>query len=573
LSRSRWNLLPQLPERHALKDTYAPLVAQLLFNRGLDQITKAESFFSTDKRLCGDPWLMPDIDKAVSRIQKAILRGEKIAIYGDFDVDGISATAVLAKGLENLGGCVIPYIPHRLHEGHGLNISALAELSKHGATLVITVDCGITGIVQTQECHSSRMPPLDLIITDHHIPPDVLPSAIAIINPKLNGAHYPFKELAGVGVAYKVLQALYNGLGRENETEQFLDLVALGTVADMMPLTDENRYFVKAGLEKLRTTARYGLLELAALSSIKLENMDTQDISFGLAPRLNAAGRLEHAISAYELLVTDSYEKACELAANMVAQNSERQRLTSSALSRAHEQVTSQDLTPLLFIRDDSGARGIIGLVAGRLCEEYYHPAIVVQTGKDMCYGSCRSIPEFNITEAISQCADLLTRFGGHAQAAGFAVSSENLSLFEARLHEIACKHLKGLDLRPQIDIDAAVQLHEISREVFDQIHKLEPFGMGNPAPVLLSQSVNVIDFRNMGTGGIHLRLKLKHGDSIWDAVAFNMGERSSEVKGLLDIVYNLKLDEWNGGAKLRLNVIDFAPSEAVALNWYKENN
>ena len=563
MSRSRWRIMPPLPAGHAFAATYTPLMAQLLFNRGLDHPAKAEAFFNVDKRLCGDPWQMPDIDKAVQRIQTAILGGEQIAVYGDFDVDGISATAVLVKGLENLGGRVIPYIPHRLHEGHGLNNAAIAELKKRGATLLITVDCGITGVEQKHSAHSSHKPHMDLIITDHHIPPDELPEAIALVDPKLHGARYPFKELAGVGVGYKVLQALYHGLGKESEAEQFLDLVALGTIADMMPLTDENRYLVKAGLKLLKNTTRPGLLELAALSSINMEKLDTQDISFGLAPRLNAAGRMGHAISAYELLVTDSHEKARLLAAEMVAQNSERQRLTSEAIIRAREQVSPRDITPLLFIHDESGARGIIGLVAGRICEEYYHPTVVVQTGKHMCYGSCRSIPEFNITEAISQCSDLLTRFGGHAQAAGFAISSENLPRFEERLHEIAAKQLDGLDLRPQIDIDATLNLREISRETFEQIHTFEPFGMGNPKPVFLSRGVNVVHSRNMGIGGVHLRLKLAHGDIMWDAVAFGMGGRSGEMQELLDIVYNLELDEWNGESRLRLNIVDFAPAES----------
>ena len=562
MSRSRWNILAPLPQGHALRESFTPLMAQLLFNRGLDQTAKAEAFFSADKRLCGDPWQLQDIDKAVTRIQQAILSGEQMAIYGDFDVDGISATAVMVKGLEHLGGRVIPYIPHRLHEGHGLNSTALAELKKQGVTLVITVDCGISGIIQTQKAPISILSQMDLIITDHHLPQDEMPNAVALVDPKRRDSCYPFKELAGVGVGYKVLQALYHGLGRENEAEQFLDLVALGTVADVMPLTDENRYLVKAGLERLKTTSRPGLLELAALSSIKLENIDAQDISFGLAPRLNAAGRLGHAISAYELLVTDSYEKACELAASMVEQNSERQRLTSAALSRAREQVTSRDITPLLFIHDDSGARGIIGLVAGRLCEEYYHPTIVVQTGQDMCYGSCRSIPELNITAAISECSDLLERFGGHAQAAGFAISSKNLQRFEERLHEIASRQLEGLDLRPQIDIDAVVRLQEINKDSFDQLRRLEPFGMGNSTPVFLSRGVNVVDLRNMGTGGAHMRLKVSHGDSIWNAVAFDMGGRSGEVQGAIDLVYNLEIDEWNGENRLQLNILDFTPAD-----------
>jgi single-stranded-DNA-specific exonuclease len=554
LNRCRWRVLPQVPAGHPINAAeYSPLLKQLLYNRGLTEPDLAEAFFNADSRLSGDPWLLPDIEKAIQRIQKALLSGEKIAVYGDFDVDGISATALLVKGLEHLGGHVMPYIPHRLQEGHGLNSYALAELREHGASLIITA--------QMRETRKPRLPALDMIITDHHLPLDELPPAIAVVDPKRRDSRYPFTDLAGVGVTYKLLQALYQGLGKEKEVTQFLDLVALGTVADMMPLVGENRYLVKAGLEQLRNTARPGLRELASQAGVKLEKVDAQNISFGLAPRLNAAGRLEHAISAYNLLVTDSPEEACTLAQALAEQNSERQRLTAAAMTHAREQVLARGISPILIARDPDYAGGILGLVAGRLCDEFYHPAIVVQMGDEVCHGSCRSIPEFNITEAIVKCSDLLTRFGGHAQAAGFTLLAANLPRFEERLNEIAARELSALDLRPQIDIDASVRFSELNGATFTQLQRLAPFGMGNAAPVFVSQGTRIADCRTMGSSGAHLRFKLKQSASLWDAVAFGMGERPVDVQLPLDIVYNLEQDDWNGEARLRLNILDFATS------------
>jgi single-stranded-DNA-specific exonuclease len=562
LTHCRWRVLPEIPAGHPLNKTkYPPLLKQLLFNRGLTEPDAAELFLATDSRLSASPWTLPDIDKAVGRIQRALLSGEQIAIYGDFDVDGISATAVLVKGLERLGGHVTPYIPHRLQEGHGLNSYALAELKEHGVSLVITADCGITGTAQMRETHKSRLPPLDMIITDHHLPLEELPPAIAIIDPKRKDSRYPFADLAGVGVAYKVLQALYQGLGKEHEARQFLDLVALGTVADMMPLTGENRYLVKAGLDQLRNTTRPGLIELATQANIKLGKADAQPSSFGLAPRLNAAGRLEHAISAYNLLVTESQEEAHKLAAGLTEQNIERQRLTTNALAHAREQVQQKGISPIIIAGDSGYAGGILGLVAGRLCDDFYHPAVVMQLGDEICQGSCRSIPEFNITEAIGKCSDLLTRFGGHAQAAGFTLPASNLKAFEKRINEIADVELSALDLRPQIDIDASVRFAELNGNSYAQLQKLSPFGMANAAPVFLSQKTRIADCRTMGATGAHLRFKLKQETSLWDAVAFGMGERPVDVQQPLDIVYNLEQDDWNGESRLRLNIMDFAPS------------
>ncbi len=428
---SRWHLAPSVPLDSPLNQRNLPsLIKQLLYNRGIAEPPAVELFLAADSRLCHDPHLLPDMDKALPRIYQALLSGEHIAIYGDFDVDGISATALLVQGLSALGGHAEPYIPHRLQEGHGLNSRVLRELKERGISLVITTDCGITGVSQVKSAGSG----IDIIITDHHLPGETLPAALAVIDPHRADSAYPFHDLAGVGVAYKLLSAIYEGMGRQEDLDSYLDLVALGTVADMMPLLNENRYLVTAGLRALRQTNRPGIRELVAQLGLTPEKLEAEHISWMLAPRLNAAGRLEHATSAYRLLVTDSEEEARELALWLNEKNAERQKLTATALSQAREQVLSKGITPLLIASHAEYPGGVLGLVAGKLVEEFSHPAVVIQVGEEISHGSSRSTAGFNINEAICRCGDLLSRFGGHAQAAGFTLPTKNLPLLKRGL-------------------------------------------------------------------------------------------------------------------------------------------
>ena len=547
-----------MPDGHPLtKRGLPPLISQLLYNRNVTDPKQADIFLAADSRLCHDPLLLPDMDKALPRIYQAILKGEHIAVYGDFDVDGISATALLATGLSALGAIVEPYIPHRLQEGHGLNSNALSELAGRGVSLVVTVDCGVTDIESVAKLSRN----VDIIITDHHLPGPELPPALAVIDPYRADSSYPFRELAGVGVAYKLLSALFDGVGRTSELAEYLDLVALGTVADVMPLIGENRYLVTVGLQKLRICRRLGLLELALQSGLSLDKLEVDHISWVLAPRLNAAGRMEHAISGYRLLTTDSQDEACALARLLNEKNTERQKLTAAALAEAREQVLVTGIAPLLIARHEDFHGGILGLVAGKLVDEFYHPAMVIRVGKELSCGSLRSIPEFNINEAIGRCAELLLHFGGHAQAAGFTLPTGNLGEFEEKLADIAEAELAGCDMRPQIVIDAQAKLHELGGVAFRLIQQMAPFGHGNPAPIFLSRAVSVCDRRSMGASGQHLKLKLKQGNVFWDAVIFGIGERTIEDKMPLDVVYNLEQDDWNGTSRLRLNVKDFAPT------------
>ena len=560
MSHCRWNLLPPVPDKDLFNGSSFPrLIIQLLYNRGLREPRQLQSFLTSDESLSGSPLLLPDMHQAVTRIYQALLSNENIAIYGDYDADGITATALLVQGLSALGGRAIPYIPHRLTEGYGLKKAALESLYQQGVSLVITVDCGITSLPEVKK---ARRMGLDIIITDHHTPLPEIPPAIAIVNPKLPNSTYPFSELTGAGVAFKLLQALFQSLGREEHLAKLMDLVALGTVADISPLLGENRYLVKEGLKLINATPRLGIKEIIAQAGLNIGSLDAESISWVIAPRLNAAGRLEHAMTSYKLLMTDSPEEAYRLATWLEQKNTERQKLTATTLTRAREQVLAQGISPLLVASDNDYFIGIAGLVASRLSEEFYRPAIVIKSGEKICIGSCRSIPEFNIIAALNQCRRLLSQFGGHSQAAGFTLPTRNLARLQESLLQLATTQLAGVDLRPRLDIDAEVALPDLGGDTFQITQQLAPFGRGNPLPTFLSRRVEVIDCRTMGNGGEHLRLKLKQGGTRWDGVGFRLGNYLAEVVSPLDIVYNLEIDRWGGEERLRLNILDFAPAK-----------
>jgi single-stranded-DNA-specific exonuclease len=498
--------------------------------------------------------------QAISRTYQALLTGEEIAIYGDFDADGITATALLVQGLSALGGKVIPYIPHRYREGYGLQVAALEKLRKQGVSLVITVDTGITAIAEIEK---ARKMGVDIIVTDHHLPLASLPPALAVVNPKRSDSACQSTELAGVGVAFKLLQALLKGSGREELLNRLLDLVALGTVTDMIPLTGDNRYWVKRGLELLNNTERLGLQEMMRCASLKPGNLDAESISWILGPRLNAAGRLDDAATSYQLLLTQNRQEAASLASELEEKNAKRQRLTSELLERAREGIIAAGTDfPLLMTGDESYPTGVMGLVAGRLSEEFYRPVILFKFGPETCRASGRSIPEFNLMAALKDCRDLLTNFGGHTKAAGFTVPTANLTQLQKRLLNLAEAQLAGLDLRPHIDIDAEVPLSVFAGETFKQIQRLAPFGSGNPLPAFVSRHLEIVDQRQIGSQYEHLGLKLKQEGIVWNAIGFRLGNRAQETAAYLDIAYNLDIDRWNGGERLRLKLLDFAPAD-----------
>jgi single-stranded-DNA-specific exonuclease len=557
LNHKRWHILPPVPRGHPLsKCGLSPLITQILFNRGLADASQVEPFLSVDKRLSPDPFLLPDMEMAVTRIYRAVLGGEKIAIYGDFDADGITSTALLVQGLKAFNVEAIPYIPHRINEGHGLKIAALEALKKEDVSLIISADCGVTGVNPVKKAHRLG---IDVIITDHHTQTEELPPALAVVNPKITASHYPFTELAGVGVAYKLLQALLKGVNKESQLEEVVDLVALGTVADMTPLLGENRYLVSEGLKRLNAVPRLGLSELLKKAGLSTGALTSENITWTIAPRLNTASRMDHALPSYELLMTDSATRAGELTTWLEQKNTERQQVTNRATAVAREQVLAAKLEPLIMVRADDFSSGISGLVANKLSDEFYRPSVVIRTGKKISTGSCRSIPEFNLINALTQCRELFVEFGGHAGAAGFMILTHNLSHLQERLLKIAERELAGVDLRPKIDIDAEVALKDLAGSAYRVLQRLEPFGQANPQPTFLTRNVRVVSCRTMGSDNGHLRLKLEQNGMVWACVAFGCGSNQAELSEPLDIVYNLELDQWNGRSNLRLNLLDFA--------------
>jgi single-stranded-DNA-specific exonuclease len=534
------------------------LLVQLLYNRGISQPADFAGFLASDRSLMGDPFLLAGMEQAVIRINRALLSGETVGIYGDFDADGITATAALVQGLSILGGKAIPYIPHRQTEGHGLTMSVLKSLYEQGVSLVITVDCGVTDV---QEVKTAMKMGLDVIITDHHSPLEEIPAAVAVINPKLANSPYPFANLAGVGVAFKLLQALFRNLGKEEQIYGVTDLVAIGTIADMSPPLGENRFLIKEGLKNMNASPRPGIRELINQTRLEVGNLDADRISWVIAPCLNAAGRLADGLTGYNLLMTESEKEAQQLAVWLAGKNEERQRLTASTLIRAREQVIAQGLLPLLITADKEYPMGIAGLVASRLSEEFYRPSIVIHTADTVSHASCRSIPEFDIIAALNKFSRYFSRYGGHAAAAGFTMPTKDLPHLEQELAAFAEEKLSGVELRPHLNIDALVTLNNLAGDTYPTTQLLAPFGHGNPVPSFLSRGVETLERRTMGNAGEHLRLKLRQNGTVWDSVAFRLGNHQAEFAPRIDIVYNLEVDNWGGKKQLRLNILDFKKS------------
>jgi len=556
--RARWKILPPVPDEYLNASALAPLIAQLLYNRGIKP-EEIDSFLSADRRLEGNAFLLPDISQAVGRVFKAVLAREKIAVYGDFDVDGVTATIILAEGLSRLGVEVIPYIPDRINEGHGLKVSALEKLQSQGVNLVITVDCGVTDLAEVKQARNMG---IDIIVTDHHIPLENLPRAIAVVDPKRKDSAYPYPDLAGAGVAFKFVQALFHKDSREKWLARLLDLVVLATVTDLVTLVGENRYLVKEGLRELNNSSRVGIQEMVKLAGLKPGELDAEDISWVLGPRLNAAGRMNNASTSYQLLTNQSPEEARLLALELEERNAERQRLTNEVLSRARGKLATKLHLPVLIDSDESYHIGVIGLVAGKLVDEFYKPAIIISLGPELCQGSCRSIHEFDVTAVLKECNGLLTTFGGHPLAAGFTVARQNLAKLEEQITRLAMDRLGHLDLCPEMVVDAELSLSTFSGETFNLIQKLSPFGRGNPQPTFLTRQVEVIECRNFGNQGKWLRLKLKQGNVTWNAVDFESQRKREEIPPYIDIVYNVEESSWNGEVVLSLKLRDFAPAQ-----------
>ena len=547
------------------------ILAQLLYNRGMTDPNDAYNFLFADDLNVGSLLAIRgkrhSIDRALARVRQAIRAGELIVVYGDFDADGVTSTTLLVETLKALGAKVAPYIPHRVDEGYGVNVPALLELSRRGAKLVITVDCGIRSVEEVEEGKAFG---LDIIVTDHHSLGPELPKAYSVINPKCDDCQYNEDMLAGVGIAYRFAEALLtisgaangkNGNGQAHfSPDNLLDLVAIGTVADLAPLNRlENRVLVKRGLAVINQTKRMGLRALAEVAQIKFGAIDAGTIGFGIGPRINAAGRLDTAMTAYELLSTGDANRAGQLAVRLQTLNLQRQELTRAAQDLIRDRIEDVEGTPLIFASDRNFQPGIVGLVAGRLTEEFFRPTVVMEEGDTESRASCRSIPQFDITRALDECASLLVRHGGHAQAAGFTILNENIPEFKEKLMGIARSALRGQDLLPTLEIDMEVDAAEISIDLALELQKLEPTGHMNPAPILLTRNLRVMEARTVGQKDQHLKLRLgRQGLPPLDAIGFNLAaEWGSRLGDYVDVVYQLEINEWNGNKSAQLRLMD----------------
>lgn len=575
----RWIIAPKgNPEYLRRYSGMSQTLAQVLYNRGFTTPQDAVRFLRADDLDAGALLTLKrrrdaHIDRALARIRTAITRKELIIVYGDFDADGVTSTTLLVQALTSLGAVVKPYIPHRVDEGYGLNAEALLKLGRAGAKLIITVDCGIRSV---QEVEDGKAFGLDIIITDHHsIGPDV-PNAYAVINPKLTDMDYSEPMLAGVGVAYRLAEALItvqkryttNGV-KPVDPGDLLDLVAIGTVADLAPLNSvENRAMVKRGLAIINANKRLGINALIEVAQMKNGMVRSGDIGYVIGPRINAAGRLASAMEAYHLLSSSEDAQAIKLAQTLQNLNVQRQELTRSTQEMIRQRLIDQGKVdaPLIFASDSSFQPGIVGLVAGRLTEEFSRPSVVMEEGAHESRASCRSIPQFDITQALDQCAALLVRHGGHAQAAGFTVLNENVEALKERLTAIAEASLSGQDLRPMLDIDAELDPRDINLSLAEELLLLEPTGHGNPVPVFMSRGLKVVEARPVGKEDRHLKVKFARSDAApLDGIGFSMGEWAAKMPNVVDVAYQLEINEWNGNRSAQLVIQDIRPAGSEA--------
>jgi single-stranded-DNA-specific exonuclease len=567
-ARYRWEVREQQPNEYLASFAPAhPLLIQLLFNRGVSQPEDVRAFLDGPKAPLHSPWLMRGMDLAAERVLRARANGETIAVYGDYDADGVTSTAILTECLELLGIEAIPFVPRRDVDGYGLNADAIDRLRAAGASLIVSIDCGISGAAEVAH---ARAHGVDVVVVDHHHVPPTLPDAAAVVNPKQDGCTYPFKELCAVGLAYKVATALLDKAGfAPDEADRWLDLVALGTVADVVPLLGENRALVMRGLPALNRLVRPGLRALAYRAAIPENRITGATIGYVLAPRLNAAGRLGDASESLRLLLTRSPEEAKQIAERLELTNRDRQRRTDEAVELARAALGPKwDEDPrrfpkLVVVASEEYHQGVVGLVAGRLVEEFCRPAVAVELRDGVAHGSARSIEGFHITEALARCQDLLRTYGGHELAAGFSLDPDNLGALQERLEEIAVAEIDDARLLPRLKIDARLHLRRWDPARLDALlQALEPHGAGNPVPTFTSAGLAVVERGRFGRERQdHLKLTLADGPTRWKAVGFGMANRLDHLGPRVDLAYQVERDDWNGGTGIRLRLADLCPS------------
>ncbi|MCX6055759.1 MAG: single-stranded-DNA-specific exonuclease RecJ [Chloroflexi bacterium] len=571
-----WKVFPPLPPQVQNEfEIFPKYLSQILYNRGIADRASAEEYLEASASL-GDPFLLLDMEKTVDRLLKAIDDQEAIAVYGDYDVDGVTATALMVVALQRMNAKVLRFIPNRFEDGYGLNNESITILADSGVRVILTVDCGIRSFC---EADHARKLGVDLIISDHHHPKKELPDAFAVICPKREADPYPYKELAGVGLAFKIVQAM-----RLKRPMDFLDLVALGTVADVVPLTGENRVLVRRGIQQIRFGKRVGIKALAGAAGKEYSRISANDIGYILGPRLNAAGRMDSAIKSYDLLVTESIDKAGLLAQELDNQNIERQKATRVAQELAKTNI-GEDYNGNLItafykvpIQEDPDGQnggfligeevypGIVGLVAAKLTEYFYRPSIVGVVEGEFVRASCRSIPEFHITNALDQCADLLERHGGHAMAAGFTVHRDQFSELITRLSSIADDELGGKGIRQTIKVDLEMDIKEIHPAIYHELEKLQPTGMGNSAASFVIRGAKILRMELMGKERpqTHLRIWID-GCPINPAVAFHQAQWFQtwrESKPKFDILFSIEINRFFEKETQQINIRDMRVSD-----------
>jgi single-stranded-DNA-specific exonuclease len=558
LTGARWRVVPPVA---GVLDGVHPALGQVLAARGVATPAARDAFLHADLATLHDPLLLPDMPEAVAALQDALARGARIRIFGDYDADGINATALLVRALKALGGQVDWYLPHRVEDGYGLNRAALEEALADGVDLGITVDNGISA---HEQLTFARERGLAMIVTDHHEPGEVLPPALAVIDPKRADCVYPFRELAGVGVAYMLLRALCAARGLpESAPAKFLDLVAIGTVADVAPLTGENRVLVRHGLPLL-TPGNKKLGIAALLRAVRIEGCASSgDIAFLLGPRLNAAGRVAHAAAALELLLTGDPTEAATLAAQLCEQNAQRQEEEARTLESALAQVAAADLDreKVLLLASPDWHPGIIGIVASRIVERVHRPTALVAVQDGVGKGSARARAPFHLWEALHRCQALLTRFGGHQVAAGFEVPEANIPALRDALNAVADEMLTDDDLLPMVAIDAVLELADVTTVFARDVEALAPFGVGNPTPVFAISDLRVVQTARRGADGAHLSLTLRPADGgrPINAMWFRRGEQEPNLPtgAVVDAAFTVELNCWQNIVTPRLVIKD----------------
>jgi single-stranded-DNA-specific exonuclease len=542
----------------------------LLLDRGIDNTQKKQAFIAPSYETeTLDPFLLKDMDLAVGRALSAIKKKEKICIYGDYDADGVTASTLLLDFFAQIEVETVAYLPDRATEGYGINIGALDYLKERDVTLMITVDCGVSN---AKEVEYAKELGIDSIILDHHHLPAQMPKAVAVVDHKRDDDLYPNKDLAGVGVAFKFLQALASKMDNydSNQLKWLLDLVAIGTIADCVDLSStENRMLVKFGLYVLSKTKRVGLHHLFQVGRIKIDEHNipsSYDVSFQIAPRINAAGRMDHANSAQKLLLCNKFQEAQArlLALEIEDQNKYRQKVTTAIVDEVFAKIASREKEKMIIESSPNWNFGVVGLAAGKVAEAFHRPTILFQKyekeGEKLMRASCRSIPKFNIVEALEKNKDLLLKYGGHSQAAGLTLKEENFEAFQKRM-QLEMKDIDDKDLVKEISIDVALSLEKITNKLVNELSLLEPYGSGNGKPIFCSENLKVSEVRTVGNGDAHLKLQVQNekGQRFLDAIGFSIAKKFKEVKvgSLIDLAFNLEMNEWNGNRNPQAMIVD----------------